>query len=109
MSILFVSRHAGAHAWAKRQGIDARVVPHLDVGTLEPGDVVIGTLPVHLAAEACARGARYVHLSLQVPPELRGVELSAEQMAALGAELVGFEVRCTGPWTPGTAPAERAD
>lgn len=93
MRTLFISRHPGAHAWATRRGIRAEVVVHLDVAEIRPGDQVIGTLPVHLASEVCARGARYLHLSLHVPPELRGVELSEAQMEALGAELLAFDVR----------------
>ena len=44
------------------------------------GDTVIGTLPVNLAAEVCARSARYLHLSLEVPREVRGRDLTADEM-----------------------------
>lgn len=92
--VLFVTRHAGALAWAHAQGLVAAIrVAHLDVGRLKPGDTVIGTLPVHLAAEVCARGARYLHLVLDLPVHLRGVELTAEQMNQYGARIEPFEVR----------------
>ena len=70
-----------------------RRVAHLDVSEVRPGDTVIGTLPVHLAAEVCARGARYLHLSLDLPPGLRGSELSADDMEACKARLEEYEVR----------------
>lgn len=90
----FVSRHPGAVAWAARRGIGVdRRLAHLDVAMVRPGDTVIGTLPVHLAAEVCARGARYLHLSLDVPPEARGRELTADDMERFGARLEEYEVR----------------
>ena len=73
MTRYFVSRHPGAVTWAKRQGIHVdRIIDHLDIALIHSGDTVIGTLPVNLAAEVCRRGARYLHLSLNLPAELRG-------------------------------------
>jgi CRISPR-associated protein Csx16 len=83
-----VTRHPGAREWAEQEGIAVdRVVDHLDVGQIRDGDVVIGSLPVNLAAEVCARGGRYLHLSLHLPPELRGKELTVEDMRRLGARV----------------------
>jgi CRISPR-associated protein Csx16 len=93
---LFVTRHPGAVEWAARQGIAVdKTVAHLDPDEIRPGDVVIGTLPVHLAAEVCAHGARYLHLVLDLPGELRGRELSAEQLLRLGARLEEYSVERT--------------
>jgi len=93
-----VSRHPGAVAWVEAQGVRAdRVVAHLDVDSLRPGDTVVGTLPVHMAAAVQARGARYLHLALDLPPQARGVELSAEDMARYGARLVEARVSLH-PW-----------
>lgn len=104
MRTLFVSRHPGAHAWACRRGIEADVVPHLDVATVREGDMVVGTLPVNLAAEVCERGARFVHLSMRVPPEWRGRELSEEEMDSLGAKLQVLEVNNLGAWSAENQP-----
>ena len=68
MTTYFVSRHPGALTWAAAQHIRVdRVVPHLHLDDIQPGDTCIGTLPVNLAAQVCAAGARYVHLVLNVP------------------------------------------
>ena len=93
MSTWFVSRHPGAQQWAEQQGIrvDA-LITHLDTSTVQPGDRVIGSLPVNLVAEVCERGGRYLHLTLNLPPELRGQELSANDMRRLGASLREFKV-----------------
>jgi CRISPR-associated protein Csx16 len=92
----FVSRHPGAIEWAKRQGLNIdRWVEHLDPAEVEIGDTVIGTLPVNLAAEACKRGAYYLHLSLTVPAEWRGRELSADELLAASAELRTYRVEET--------------
>lgn len=94
MTTFFVSRHAGAADWARAQGLAVdRRLAHLELGEVRPGDVVIGTLPVHLAAQVCARGARYLHLVLELPPERRGRELSAADMAACGARLEEYRVQ----------------
>ena len=68
------------------------MVPHLDPSTVAPGDVVMGTLPVHLAAEICDRGARYLHLTLDLPPQARGRDLSADEMERFGARLTEYLV-----------------
>ncbi|MGQ0566595.1 MAG: CRISPR-associated protein Csx16 [Gemmobacter sp.] len=93
MTALFITRHPGAIAWAARQGIAARMVAHLDPAQVGAGDVVMGTLPVHLAAEVCGRGARYLHLTLDLPPEARGRDLTADDMERFGATLQEFSVR----------------
>lgn len=93
MTIWFVSRHPGASAWAAQQGLAVdRPVAHLAIAEVESGDVVIGTLPVNLAAAVCDRGARYLHLSLDLPVALRGRELSADEMAACGARIEEYRI-----------------
>ena len=99
MTTWFISRHPGARRWVEEEGfaID-RMVDHLDPAEVLPGDRVLGTLPVHLAAAVCTRGGRYFHLSLELPPEYRGRELGAEDLRRLGARLEEFRVvRAAGP------------
>ena len=87
----FVSRHPGAIEWAQRQNLVIdRWVAHLDPAEVQAGDRVIGTLPVNLAADICKRGARYFHLSLQVPAEWRGRELSSDDLQQLTAQIVPY-------------------
>lgn len=97
MTIWFVTRHPGAATWAERQGIAVdQLVTHLDWTAIAPGDRVIGTLPVHLAAAVCERGGAYWHLALDLPPERRGQDLSADDMEAAGARLERYHVeRCS--------------
>ncbi|MBK1692602.1 CRISPR-associated protein Csx16 [Ectothiorhodospira mobilis] len=90
----FVSRHPGAMEWAARHGIQVdQQIDHLDVERIQAGDTVIGTLPVHLAARVCQRGGRYLNLSIDLPPHLRGRELSADDLEALGARVQAFHVQ----------------
>ena len=79
--------------WAARQNIHAELVGHLDTRLIKSGDTVIGSLPINLAAQVCTAGARYLHLALEVPAELRGCELSADQLEQLGARLQEFEIK----------------
>lgn len=92
----FVTRHPGARDWAARHGhAGALTIAHLDrdlLASLRPGDQVLGSLPVSLAAEVCGKGARYFHLSLDVPPEARGRSLTADDMEGFGARLEEFVV-----------------
>jgi CRISPR-associated protein Csx16 len=57
------------------------------------GDTVIGSLPVNLAAEVCARGAAYRHLSLRLLAHDRGRELSANDLDRYEATLTNYFVK----------------
>ncbi len=93
MTVWFVSRHPGALEWARAQALVVdRWVPHLEPQDVQPGDVVAGTLPVHMAAVICAKGARYLHLSLSLPPAWRGRELSKTELEQAGARLDEFSI-----------------
>lgn len=102
MTTWFISRHPGAIEWVKAQALAVdRFVAHLDPAQVQAGDTVAGSLPVQLAAEICARGARYLHLSVDLPAEYRGRELSAQDLQRLHARLTPFIVTA--------APDEAAD
>lgn len=91
MTTYFISRHSGAIAWAKSQGFQVdQQLAHFDVTMVRSGDAILGTLPVNLIAEVNQRGGRYFHLTLELPAELRGQELTPELMQAHGARLEEF-------------------
>lgn len=92
MTTYFVSRHPGAVEWARRHGILAHHVPHLAIESIQAGDAVLGTLPVHQVARINARGAQYLHLEFDMPESLRGRDLSADDMEQLGARLQEYRV-----------------
>lgn len=108
MTTWLVTRHAGAREWVRRRGFAVdRVVPHIVSETdIAAGDVVIGSLPANLAASLCERGARYMHLSLDLPLEKRGVELTADDMELFGGRLEEIALRriADGETTSGSAP-----
>lgn len=96
MTVWFVSRHPGALEWMQNHGpAFDRHVTHLASQEVAVGDTVVGSLPVNLAAEICARGARYFNLSLRLREEDRGRELSAGELAAYDAVLEEFSIRKT--------------
>lgn len=98
MTTWFISRHPGAVEWARRRGLPVdQYVAHLDPACVLPGDTVIGSLPVNLAASICERGAHYVQLSLKLPAQLRGRELTADDLEALQAKLQPFNIRALAP------------
>ena len=93
MTTYLVSRHRGAWAWAAEEGIPIDgVVEHLDPDVIQPGDCIVGTLPINLAAAVCERGGRYFHLSLHLSRHSRGQELTPERMRAYGACIEEYRV-----------------
>lgn len=94
MTTYLITRHPGAIEWANRQGLQVdKQLAHLTPALVQPGDLVIGTLPVNLAAEVCERGGRFYNLSLDLPPEARGRELSADDLERYGARIEGYLIQ----------------
>lgn len=89
-----ITRHPGALHWAEQSGksFDCQLAHLNDAGVVQAGDEVYGILPVNLAADVCARGARYFHITLELPPSQRGQELDAKQMQEFCADFVEFYV-----------------
>ncbi len=94
MTIWFVSRHAGALEWARRHDIGFdRHAAHLNLENVVTNDTVIGSLPVNSAARVCEIGAQFFNLSLDLPADARGRELSADDLERYGARIERFDVR----------------
>lgn len=100
MSVYFVTRHPATERWARFAGRKGRLpfsidtfIAHIDTATLAPGDVVMGTLPIHVIAQVVQRGAEFWALDIDVPESLRGKEMSATELAACKARLTRYEVR----------------
>ena len=92
MTALVVTRHPGLVTHLRRIGLiadDAGVVSHATPERVR-GRNVIGVLPLALAVHAAS--VTEVPL-LGLPAELRGVELSAEQVALYAGEPVTYIVR----------------
>ena len=82
MTTYFITRHPGAIAWARQQGLNVdQQLTHLDITHIQAGDTVIGSLPV------------YIHLSLTVPEHWRGQELTVEQMTQCQAQLEQYSLK----------------
>jgi len=97
--IIAVTRHPALVAWLGQEGISIdSFQQHLDISGVSEGDIVVGNLPVHLAAEVCEKGASYVNISVDVPRELRGQELSLADLERYDCRLEGYSViRQPGP------------
>ena len=96
MAKILITRHAGAVEFCKHKGIRVEMHDtHLNKEiqqALKAGDCVIGTLPINLVADLTARGIKYMHFSLEVPAELRGQELTLQQMIDCNATIEEFAV-----------------
>jgi CRISPR-associated protein Csx16 len=100
MTTYLVTRHEGTRRWAKAMAkhgrlpftID-RMLEHLDPSHLKKGDVVVGTLPIHMAAELRRMGVVFWSLDLHVPPRDRGKELSGVHVYKYGAQFTRYDIR----------------
>lgn len=91
---IFVGRHSGAMEWIKKQNIHIdQFVTSLEIDQVQRGDAVYGTLPLNLIAAVHRCGATFTHISLSIPDDYRGKELSAEQMDQFGAILQDVTVQ----------------
>jgi len=86
---IIVTRHAGLVAWLETQEITGEVISHVTSPDQVAGRVVYGALPLHLAAEA----EEVVVVDMpRLPAELRGIDLTPEQMEEAGATLAHYRV-----------------
>ncbi len=96
MKTIIVTRHPAAIDFIKKWHDVDEVKSHLtdeDIASLKLGDHVIGVLPINLAAKVCERTNRAVTiLSMDVPPHLRGKELTLQDMEACNALLTKYVV-----------------
>lgn len=95
MTTWFISRHQGAIEWIKQQNIHIdRYENHLeDLKEIQKGDIIIGALPINLAAKICAKGAKFYYLSITLSKEQRGQELSAEEMQKLNCQIKPYYIQ----------------
>jgi len=100
MTTYLVTRHEGTRRWVRAMAkhgrlpftID-RMLEHLDPTHLKKGDVVVGTLPIHMAAELRTMGVAFWSLDLHVPPKDRGKELSGVHVYKYGAQFTRYDIR----------------
>ncbi len=72
--MIIVSRHAATVEWLREQGYEGQVIAHIANPEQIAGEIVIGNLPLHLAARAALVGA----VEFELPAEMRGQELTLE-------------------------------
>ena len=90
MKTIIVTRHSGALDWLRKHHPelgDAEIVSHASQDQIA-GARVVGVLPVNLAAKC----GEYWHLSMDIPPEARGKELSCEDMEHLGCSIQRYRI-----------------
>lgn len=75
---IIVSRHAGFVALLAEKGITGRVIAHATADDVR-GKIVIGALPLHLAALCRIVGT----LEMNIPANMRGLDLSVEECRLL--------------------------
>jgi len=86
--IVIVTRHAGAVEWLAQRGITGKVIAQASPSDVE-GKIVIGNVPLYLAALAAKVG------SIDMPDlraDQRGADLLPREMDAAGAVLMWYAV-----------------
>ena len=95
MEKVVVTRHRALVDYLIEEGIVSEDVPVLTHATMDDvrGKHVIGVLPLRLAAAA----AVVTEVPLNLPPELRGKELTVEEVRRYAGPPVTYEVRRADP------------
>lgn len=89
-----ITRHPGAADWVSQHlGFKVHAISHLEIDAIESGGSYYGVFPLHLAAAICTKGSACWAISVNMPPALRGQELSAQQLDELDARLVRYNVQ----------------
>lgn len=90
-SKVIVSRHPGLVQYLRHIGLVGEDVPCLSHASPDDvrGKIVYGVLPLHLAAAA----HEVVEIPLDIPAELRGKELTLEQMFQYAGEPYTYKVK----------------
>ena len=90
----FVSRHQSSINWMKSQSTPVdNYVTHIDDSTgIHPGDIVIGSLPVSIVAKLNQNKIRFISFTLDIPEDLRGIDLNEKQLDSLQVELKEYLV-----------------
>lgn len=85
---LIVTRHKALVEYLRTLGITGRVIEHATPADLEGHDVV-GVLPLHLAQHA----ASVTEVPLDIPAEMRGKELSLDDVTRFAKPIARYVVR----------------
>ncbi len=101
MTIKIITRHQNSIPVIKEllveKGIDGevKVLSHFNgeaLNAVKDGDILVGILPINLIADINKKGGRFFALTMIIPAELRGVELSEEQVRDLNPSLQEYQV-----------------
>ncbi len=87
---IIVTRHPGALDWLRKHHLElgeAVIVSHASEDQIA-GARVVGVLPIDLAAKC----GEYWNLTMTIPPEYRGKELSCEDMERFGCSIKRYIV-----------------
>lgn len=81
MKKLIVTRHAGLIEYLRRNNITGDVTPHLNLDEVSSNITQVwGVIPLPLIAKLNEKGIDVYNVNLNMPLELRGKELTLEQM-----------------------------
>nr|WP_315468629.1 CRISPR-associated protein Csx16 [uncultured Undibacterium sp.] len=105
---LIFTRHLGAATWIRKtvgvldmpvlHGLDELQFNGIIADSDRPITDVFGVIPLkwHVRLQSCA--IRVWSLEMDVPPDLRGKEISTDAMYELNARLVRYDVRWRDAW-----------
>ncbi len=84
---VIITRHQGLVEWLEERGIVGEVIAHADEQTVK-GKHTYGVLPLSLAVHT----ASHTEVAMRLPQELRGVELTKEQVEEYNQGMVTYSV-----------------
>jgi len=87
--VVVISRHKATVEWIReRYDNIEKVLDHIKSPDDINGEIVIGNIPLHLAYKA----KEIWNVSIDLPPELRGKDLSREQFLKLNPRIEKYKV-----------------
>lgn len=92
MGTYIISRHSATIEWLAECGYVGEVIAHVENPSVLDGNVIIGNVPLHMAARAALVGA----VEFDLPAEMRGQELTLDWMRA-NARVRWYTVRMESP------------
>jgi len=90
MKTVIITRHPGALKWLRKHHPEYKEVEHIVHAKPEDieGNIVIGMLPIHMAVLA----KEYWNLSLNIPAEMRGKELTVSDMEKYNCKIEQYKI-----------------
>lgn len=68
-----------------------KIISHFNPAIVKPGDVVLASLPLPIAAKVCAKGGIYKHVEITRPANIHG-DLTSAEILKYGYQINQYDI-----------------